>query len=1189
MEQQELVIRAEQGHEQFELIPHPILRGDFPLHFVEGYAHWLNSKTYDVEFRPLADIWTSSLNLKRIIETETRPVLTCSLLGTRSFIDRRSATAKRIFAVLCPKVENEDFLEIFVEGNPCQRVCIHLPRLKLDFFINEQCHLESVQFRNMIVDPNQQLGTMTGLCNRLVLCETKELPRRKVLIPEGAINFRRLKGRVRVDIVAPVDCNVKVAYHVFDVDSTLQALKGNGSMSSRLFKIYLHALTSHPVPDSLTGRTGTEEAFYDLRSAATWSFQSLSDSDHGMLKNIASLTPTRSYYPEHLRVMQTVCWSDLPMTTQHDGFLGAVEDIIQHSEKFALFVSKRVPESKLKTERHLVERAAARNMMFYNEDIRLRPGLPGQRYNGRYHHLITAEKRLQSDVYHVACKTECWSTTLDVDYDILHEIERWSTPIINGDPIRPDTLGYERVWFTEGIKPATEWFSICKTLAELSKETHKYRLLFFLCTMAFSGKLRMNLIWTLLSFSTNPEMRGTLASMPQHPKFYYNLGTKPTKPQITTRIRDQNTVGYKRPHGVSWDYFQRQKEEYDDTLRQEIKRLSDALYAQRTVSSPRFPSVHWKYLETSRKLTASINELFSRCYQNDRLDDSVRGMDVVLLAMERESHHEDCYTFDHISHKDAREPRNLQWTTSNTLVDNCSVEKPIHQTLSPSNTVQDEAAAKLQVIVEELTEPTAAESFERDYLDGILKSLKVLSESQGSSHDHQAFIDIPESNSFGDYRHNCKESMSTLRLNIQANLESAYDQRDMLLVRAGLSPRITATTLLRRLATSSGDISTALKAFLLIYAEAVTLFQRAERMCNLGALGSRPQLSREVEPWAPAEFPDWRLLEIENDISIRPVQADVALEMIRPSSNGMNNQNVLQLNMGEGKSSVIVPIVCSALADGTKLIRVVVLKPLAGQMFRLLVQKLGELINRRVYYIPFSRSVQPTPGDASTIRELFEECKQERGIWLVQPEHILSFKLMGLDRLYTGNQDIASPLLDTQRWLQNTSKDILDESDEILHVKYQLIYTLGTQSSINPDRCHRIQRLFDLVKRHANAAQAASPKGIEVQPDHCGGFPRVQIFEAKAAEHLTKLVQDDLKTEELTPIPVSGALRESMFEFIINSKLTAEDTSWVSTDSSLNDTIRNKLLHWRGLIGHGLLKSAFTEKRWRVSWIPGCL
>ena len=52
---------------------------------------------------------------------------------------------------------------------------------------------------------------------------------------------------------------------------------------------------------------------------------------------------------------------------------------------------------------------------------------------------------------------------------------------------------------------------------------------------------------------------------------------------------------------------------------------------------------------------------------------------------------------------------------------------------------------------------------------------------------------------------------------------------------------------------------------------------------------------------------------------------------------------VMQINMGEGKSSVIIPITAAALADGKQLVRVIVPKALTVQMFELLVARLGGL------------------------------------------------------------------------------------------------------------------------------------------------------------------------------------------------------------------------------------------------------
>jgi hypothetical protein len=57
--------------------------------------------------------------------------------------------------------------------------------------------------------------------------------------------------------------------------------------------------------------------------------------------------------------------------------------------------------------------------------------------------------------------------------------------------------------------------------------------------------------------------------------------------------------------------------------------------------------------------------------------------------------------------------------------------------------------------------------------------------------------------------------------------------------------------------------------------------------------------------------------------------------------------------MGEGKSSVIVPLVASTLAEGSNLVRVVTLKPLSNQMFQILVSRLSGLANRPIFYLPF--------------------------------------------------------------------------------------------------------------------------------------------------------------------------------------------------------------------------------------------
>ena len=118
----------------------------------------------------------------------------------------------------------------------------------------------------------------------------------------------------------------------------------------------------------------------------------------------------------------------------------------------------------------------------------------------------------------------------------------------------------------------------------------------------------------------------------------------------------------------------------------------------------------------------------------------------------------------------------------------------------------------------------------------------------------------------------------------------------------------------------------------------------------------------------------------------------------------------MQVIMGEGKSSVIIPIVAAALADGKHLVRVIVPKALTVQMFDLLVARLGGLANRPIYYLPFSRTPERNYDDKVTslqiddLHKLVVQCMADRGILLAQPEHVVSLKLKSIEeQMYPGN------------------------------------------------------------------------------------------------------------------------------------------------------------------------------------------
>lgn len=70
--------------------------------------------------------------------------------------------------------------------------------------------------------------------------------------------------------------------------------------------------------------------------------------------------------------------------------------------------------------------------------------------------------------------------------------------------------------------------------------------------------------------------------------------------------------------------------------------------------------------------------------------------------------------------------------------------------------------------------------------------------------------------------------------------------------------------------------------------------------------------------WDVTKHTQWLVFEAEGQIQIRPAQHRVAEHLIS------NPGSIVQLNMGEGKTRVILPMLVLARADGSRLVRVVV-------------------------------------------------------------------------------------------------------------------------------------------------------------------------------------------------------------------------------------------------------------------------
>ncbi|KAG8922740.1 hypothetical protein FRC02_011637 [Tulasnella sp. 418] len=381
--QDQLVIRTKKDNETLELIPHTVFNGDLPALLVNAQTHWLNISTSmgEIEVRSLQERWKSSPSNWRIHfspsgRSEMR-LKSKNASESLKLIDLRSPTMSMIYRQLKPLEHLEYVLITYSSSSP--QLIASLPRFQLDFALADrsQLHLECLSIPGMVVDTNQSTGTMIGLTSQLVLRakDSQEPVLRQVVIPYSSdCDFPGSTTRCHSNFAVSTPHQPSLRYLKYTVNPTLGRLEGDGSMLSRLYQVYIHAITSNCLLDPLTECTGSEEALRELGSARMLSLQKLGEDERRILRRIAQLTPARAFYPPNLEVMQTVRWSSNAISplSQHNDFEVLARSIIDYAETLGMFDNSNDGSKSgdsQETSEYLRDRAAHRCAIYYRSQI----------------------------------------------------------------------------------------------------------------------------------------------------------------------------------------------------------------------------------------------------------------------------------------------------------------------------------------------------------------------------------------------------------------------------------------------------------------------------------------------------------------------------------------------------------------------------------------------------------------------------------------------------------------------------------------------------------------------------------------------------------------------------------------------------------------------------------------------------
>eukprot|EP00198_Chlamydomonas_reinhardtii_P008814 XP_001698151.1 predicted protein [Chlamydomonas reinhardtii] len=255
-----------------------------------------------------------------------------------------------------------------------------------------------------------------------------------------------------------------------------------------------------------------------------------------------------------------------------------------------------------------------------------------------------------------------------------------------------------------------------------------------------------------------------------------------------------------------------------------------------------------------------------------------------------------------------------------------------------------------------------------------------------------------------------------------------------------------------------------------------------------------PQLVQELgvhRTWDMAAHPEWLVFEVESQLQIRPQQYTVA-RMLMEGGDGP----IAQLNMGEGKTRVILPMLVLALADGKRVVSLAFLSTLLDEADAYLHGALcAGVLGRKLFTMPFHRDIELTPARVLRMRAALAHCMQYRGVLLVAPEHRLSLELKWKELICrerqgheatatTGGAAGCSQQVVTllAALLRTPVLSILDESDELLHHRYQLIYACGGKTPLVgfEARTGAIRAVFDSIAVLSNSGELRLPHASRV-------------------------------------------------------------------------------------------------------------
>ncbi|KFA51508.1 hypothetical protein S40293_06317 [Stachybotrys chartarum IBT 40293] len=1227
----QVVIRVFFRKSLLEYVPRDVFKSaagwDLPSGLVDDCVHWLNLQTGQLEMRrkpwiwkPKPSNWILDVRERVAVRNQTghsrhgKQSLGANLVEPRSEIGQRIASIFRDF-------EDVDKLTIYQPAGKGS-LSVEMKRLEIRFSVNSKGLLECRQL-GAEVDPQQDAGTLYGLSSQVILRNVVNPERRRLLVPYGKIYWKRRGMHVVVKIVN------EGIYVSFSIDQLLGRLDCPPEPLLLYLKAAIHALTSFPLPDGLTLRTGTEEARHCLLAARSQPWNPLKSLPQRMLSVLKSLSPKRWYYPPGMDLYQKVEWdNNLTMSIQHEELALLVDSIRLQSQKLEVFGEGAATDCQVDFQVAALDRLCRRGRI--RRQLYERVCFPSDvEAVGNPPQTFLYDPAEHSPAKKEGCRVYQTTRAMRADLDGIPKLtslspllEKWAS--IGGFEDALLTVDIEALL---DVEISQSWGSFVQA-CQRSGQLQAYDAHFLLALLAFGTKTNMNVVQWLVAIYKSTVLRDVRA--PRHSSFFnFRAFEKPSRESIRSLILAKQPL-YGEFFRTGWK--KRVRNQVKVTAdRYEKGQMDEATHvASRVVEAWPHPPpsadgfgrlvedltleyIHvnkaWETLgpELQRLLhnfhlstyLRRLEEAASRLYQQQSVGQNEGQKEIwklkpVRLTTPALAHSQGAYSVPRLGDlmllkHDTRSDSSLELRTGHERnARGAAVRHGIRHDsdISKALSTLPRNLSVLDGIIKRFSSSSKT-IVRKQYGKDLQMSLMALIQ------DRITVSKSKQPTRAGNTAHEVALSRQTLHNHedkIRASLSEGITGFDWLSA-GGLWPCLSPVALLEQLRdVGSAQIGPGTKAELVQYGVLITKLQRLLRMRDAELCRDERRLREDQEQeahsnWRPLDHPEWLLLEIDNNLLIRPSQIDVARAIISPAS---SSNSVLQMNMGQGKTSCIMPMAVAVLADNTRLCRLVVPRPLLLQTAQVIQSRIGGLVGRAVRHIPFSRRSPMRMDIINLFQSIHEDTRSSGGVMLCLPEHIMSFKLSGLQQLADGELKRARRMIDIQRWLETSCRDVLDESDFTLSAKTQLVYPSGVPMTVDghPQRWQVVEELLLLVEDHVPYLQSRFSGGIEIMRRH-QGYPILHFLRAEVDESLNALLVNDVCEGRLPQVQFKNAadVNAQRAVGLIVSGVDVDSSTWQRAAESLTDDVfgLKNLYLLRGLISRRLLL-ACLKKRWNVQY-----